>query len=67
MRVIKAATDLSRDVHRADSWFRNKALSAFAFKTADQLACEGRTDDVLQYLAFPNRRALMTALAEEAG
>lgn len=50
-RAIKAATDLNGDVNRAASWFRNEALSAFALKTARQLVCEGRTEDVLRYLA----------------
>jgi hypothetical protein len=48
--VIKAATDLSGDVHRAVSWYKNEPLSAFASKTAEQLVREGRTEDVLQYL-----------------
>ena len=49
-RVLKAATDLSGDVHRARSWYKNERLPAFASKTAMQLVGEGRTEDVLQYL-----------------
>ncbi len=50
MRVIKAATDLNGDVHRADSWYKNEPLSAFASRTAEQLVLDGRTEDVLRYL-----------------
>ena len=51
LRVIKAATDLSGQVSGASSWFQNETLPAFAFKTAKQLVFEGRTEDVLRYLA----------------
>ena len=49
-RVIKAATDLSGDVHRASSWYKDEPLPAFASKTAEQFVHEGRTEDALQYL-----------------
>ena len=49
-RVIKAATDVNGDVHRASSWYKDEPLSAFASKTAEQLVREGRTEDVLHYL-----------------
>lgn len=51
LRVIKAGTDVSGDVNRALFWYRNEPLSAFAYKTAEQLVSEGRTEDVLRYVA----------------
>jgi hypothetical protein len=51
LKVIKAGTDLSGDVNRALFWYRNEPLSAFAYKTAEQLVSEGRTEDVLRYVA----------------
>ena len=50
MRVILAATDLFGKTDTASMWFRNEALSAFGFKTAEQLVSEGRTEDVFAYL-----------------
>lgn len=50
MRVILAATDTLGDADAASSWFRNEALTALRFKTAEQLVSEGRTEDVLAYL-----------------
>ncbi len=49
-RVLQAATDLSGHANTASSWFRNEPLSAFSFKTAEQLVRDGRTKDVLAYL-----------------
>ena len=49
-RVLKAATNLSGEVHGAGSWYKNEPLFVFASKTAEQLVREGRTEDVLQYL-----------------
>ena len=51
LKVIKAGTDISGDVSRALFWYRNEPLSAFGYKTAEQLVSEGRTDDVLRYVA----------------
>jgi hypothetical protein len=51
LRVIKAGTDISGDVNRALFWYRNEPLSAFGYKTAEQLVSEGRTEDVLRYVA----------------
>jgi uncharacterized protein (DUF2384 family) len=51
LRIIKAATDLFGEVDTASSWFHNEILSAFRFKTAEQLVSEGRTEDVLRYLS----------------
>jgi hypothetical protein len=51
LRVIRAATDLSGDVDRALFWYRNEPLQPFGYKTAEQLVSEGRTEDVLRYVA----------------
>jgi hypothetical protein len=51
LRVIKAATDLNGNVHRALFWYRNEPLSAFGYRTPEQLVSEGRTDDLLRYIA----------------
>jgi hypothetical protein len=50
LRVIKAGTDLSGDVNKALFWYRNEPLSAFGYKTAEQMVSDGRTDDVLHYI-----------------
>lgn len=50
LKVIKAGTDLSGDVNKALFWYRNEPLSAFGYKTAEQLVSDGRTDDVLRYV-----------------
>ena len=49
--VIEAATNINGDMHEAAAWFRSQPLSAFAFKTAEQLIRDGRAEDVLRYLA----------------
>jgi hypothetical protein len=51
LRVIKAATDLQGELKKALFWYRNEPLSAFGYKTAERLVSEGRTDDVLRYVA----------------
>lgn len=51
LKVIKAGADLSGDVNRALFWYRNEPLSAFGYKSAEQLVSEGRTEDVLRYVA----------------
>ena len=51
MRVIKAATDLNGDLSRALFWYRNEPLSVFGYKTSERLVSEGRTDDLLAYMA----------------
>ena len=51
LRVIKAATDLSGDLSKALFWYRNEPLSVFGYKTAERLVSEGRTDDLLGYIA----------------
>jgi hypothetical protein len=51
LRVIKAATDLNGDLTKALFWYRNEPLSAFGYKTAEQLVSEGRTEDLLRFVA----------------
>lgn len=51
LRVIKAATDLNGDLSKAVFWYRNEPLSVFGYKTAERLVSEGRTDDLLRYVA----------------
>jgi hypothetical protein len=51
LRVIKAAVDLTGDVNKAVFWYRNEPLSTFGYKTAERLVSEGRTDDLLRYVA----------------
>lgn len=51
LRVIRAATDLSEDVERALFWYRNEPLQPFGYKTAEQLVSDGRTEDLLRYIA----------------
>jgi hypothetical protein len=50
LRVMRAASDLNGDVGRAIFWYRNEPLPPFGYKTAEQLVCEGRTEDVLRYV-----------------
>jgi len=51
LRVIKAATDLNGDLNKALFWYRNEPLSVFGYKTAERMVSEGRTDDLLRYIA----------------
>ena len=51
LRVIRAASDLSGDLEKALFWYRNEPLQPFGYKTAEQLVSEGRTEDLLAYLA----------------
>ena len=51
LRVIKAATDLNGDLNKALFWYRNEPLSVFDYKTPERLVSEGRTDDLLPYMA----------------
>lgn len=51
LRVIRAATDLSGDVEKALFWYRNEPLQPFEYKTAEQLVREGRTDELVSYVA----------------
>src|SRR5258706_9491328 len=61
LRIIKAATDLTGDLSRALFWYRIEPLAVFGYKTAERLVSEGRTDDVLRYVAsLEARRRRMT-------
>lgn len=51
LRVIKAAIDLNGDLNAALFWYRNEPLSVFGYKTAERLVSDGRTDDLLRYIA----------------
>jgi hypothetical protein len=51
LRIIKAATDLTGDLSKALFWYRTEPLAVFGYKTAERLASEGRTDDVLRYVS----------------
>ena len=51
LRAIKAATDLNGDLNKALFWYRIEPLSVFGYKTAERLVSEGRTDDLLRYVA----------------
>ena len=50
IRVLAAATDLVGNASKAAFWFRNQPLSDFSDKTAEDLVCEGRAEDVLRYI-----------------
>ncbi|VWC77138.1 hypothetical protein BLA50215_00966 [Burkholderia lata] len=50
LRVIRAATDISGDLHSALFWYRNEPLRIFDYKTAEQLVSDGRVDDLLRYI-----------------
>ncbi len=51
LRVVRAAADLSGDVEKALFWYRNEPLQPFSYKTAEKLVSEGRTDDLVRYIA----------------
>ncbi len=51
VRVLRAATDINKDVPSAIFWYRNEPLPPFAYKTAEQLVVDGRSEDVLRYVA----------------
>lgn len=50
LRVLSAASDVSGDVERAISWFRNESLAPFGHKTAERVVAEGRVEDVIGYV-----------------
>ena len=50
LRVIRAAMELNGDVNRVVFWYRNEPIPAFAYKTAEQLICEGKTESLLRYI-----------------
>lgn len=51
LRAVRAAVDLSGDVEKALFWYRNEPLQPFSYKTAETLVSEGRTDDLVRYIA----------------
>ncbi|MCS2608457.1 DUF2384 domain-containing protein [Halomonas dongshanensis] len=50
MRVLAAATDINGNFHDALFWFRNEPISAFDYKTPEQLVSDGRSEDILRYV-----------------
>jgi hypothetical protein len=51
LRVLRSAADVSHDIGHAIFWYRNEPLRVFGYKTAEQLVTEGRTEDLLRYIA----------------
>lgn len=51
LRVLRAATDVSNNIDHAIFWYRNDPLPVFGYKTAEQLVTEGRTEELLRYIA----------------
>lgn len=51
MRIIRAAADIADDVDHAVLWHRSSPTAAFGDRTAEQLVAQGRTEDVLRYVA----------------
>ena len=56
LRVIRAATDAHGCVKQALFWYRNEPLSDFEYRTAEQLVCGGRTEDVLRHIVLHQSR-----------
>ncbi|WP_458526460.1 DUF2384 domain-containing protein [Onishia taeanensis] len=50
VRVMGAAAAVNDNLQDAAFWFRNEPLSAFDFKTPEQLVSDGRADDLLGYV-----------------
>ncbi|MCG7602127.1 DUF2384 domain-containing protein [Halomonas sp. McH1-25] len=50
VRVMSAAAELNGAFQDAAFWFRNEPISAFDFKTPEQLVSEGRAEDLLRYV-----------------
>lgn len=50
VRVMGAAADINGSFQDAAFWFRNEPISAFDFKTPEQLVSEGRAEDLLRYV-----------------
>jgi hypothetical protein len=57
LRVLAAGREVSGDLERAITWYRNEPLSPFDYKTAEQLVSENRTDDVIRFLKSVGARA----------
>ncbi|WP_136069130.1 DUF2384 domain-containing protein [Modicisalibacter radicis] len=50
VRIMGAAAEINGSFHDAAFWFRNEPVSAFDYKTPEQLVSEGRTEDLLRYV-----------------
>lgn len=50
VRVMGAAAVINGSFLDAAFWFRNEPISAFDFRTPEQLVSEGRTEDLLRYV-----------------
>ena len=50
VRVMGAAADINGNFQDAAFWFRNEPISAFNFRTPEQLVSEGRAEDLLNYV-----------------
>ena len=50
VRVIRAASDVSRSIENAIYWFKNNPIPAFNYKTSQDLVSEGRVDTLIQYI-----------------
>ena len=51
LKVIKAAAAVNGNMTKALFWYRNDAIDAFGYKTAEELVGAGRTEDLLLYLS----------------
>ena len=51
LRVLREAMDLTGgDINRSIIWFKNHPIADFAYRTADDLVADGKTDAVVNYL-----------------
>lgn len=50
VRVMRAAADISGSIEKAIYWFKNHPLSAFDYKTPQDLVSEKRTEALIQSL-----------------
>lgn len=57
VQVVRAAFDLTEDVENAIFWYLNTPLSAFEYRTPDQVVSIGNAELLLRYLVIElNRR-----------
>lgn len=50
LRVIRAAVDISGSVEKAVYWFKNNPLPTFDYMPPQDVASEGRTDNLVRYV-----------------
>lgn len=50
LRVLRAATEINGNLPDALFWFRNEPISAFEYRTPEDLVSAGRADDLLRYV-----------------